>query len=125
MSTQFAGRITPVMQRILDALNEHGDMDSHDLAEAACTCYNTLSGGGYLKKMECLGLVRIAKWKRNSPGAPTPIYSASDGESVKPPPAYSCSKRTKRWRQKIGYRGDEWARRQALKTLATITRRHA
>lgn len=121
MTTQFSDRITPVMRRVLNALTEHGDMDAADLADAACTCHNTLSGGGYLRRMLDLGIIRIAKWERNAPGAPTPIYSASLGVSVKPPRVYSRSERTKRWRVKVGYRSAEYARRQALKELARIT----
>ena len=120
MSTQFSGRITPVMQRVLDALARDGDMDAEDLAAAACTCHNTLSGGGYLKKMLDLKLIRVSAWKRNAPGAPTPIYSISEGESIKPPRAYSRVERTRRWRVKVGYRSAEYARRQALKELVRI-----
>lgn len=119
-STHFKGRITPVMQRVLDALDRDGDMDAEDLAAAACTCHNTLSGGGYLRKMLAMELIRVSRWKRNAPGAPTPIYSTSAGKSVNPPRAYKASERTKRWRVKVGYRSAEYARRQALKDLVRI-----
>mgnify|MGYP000055866185 CR=1 FL=1 len=121
MSTHFNGRVTPIMQRILDALKDSGDMDIGDLADAACTCRNTLSGGGYLRKMLDLKLIRVSKWERNAPGAPTPIYSITPGNSIKPPRVYSASERTKRWRVKVGYRGAEYARRQALRELLRIT----
>lgn len=121
MSTQFSGRITPVMQRVLDALARDGDMEAEALADASCTCHNTLSGGGYLRKMLAMELIRVSGWKRNAPGAPTPIYSVTPGKSVKPPRVYSRSERTKRWRVKVGYRSAEYARRQALKELVRIT----
>ena len=121
MSTQFSDRITPIMRRILAALNEHGDMDAADLADAACTCRNTLSGGGYLRKMLELDLIRVSAWRRNAPGAPTPIYSVTPGKSAKPPRSYSASERTKRWRVKTCYRSAEYARRQALAELVRIT----
>lgn len=121
MSTKFSCRITPVMRRILAALTEHGDMDAIDLADAACTCRNTLSGGGYLRKMLDIELIRVSRWKRNAPGAPTPIYSVTPGKSVNPPRVYTRSERTKRWRVKVGYRSAEYGRRQALKELARIT----
>lgn len=121
MSTQFSDRITPVMQRIIDALAQHGDMDAADLADAACTCHNTLSGGGYLRKMVERELIRVARWQRNAPGAPTPIYSVTPGKSAKPPRSYSASERTKRWRVKTCYRSAEYARRQALAELVRIT----
>lgn len=125
MSTQFGTRVTPVMRRVMDALAAHGDMDAESLAEVSCTCHNTLSGGGYLRRMLALNLIRVSKWRRNAPGAPTPIYSVTRGVSVKPPRAYSRSERTKRWRMKVGYRGTEYARRQSLKLLVEITRRKA
>ena len=125
MSTKFSNRITPVMQRIIDALSEHGDMDAYDLADAACTCHNSLSGGGYLKKMLERKLIRVVKWQRNAPGVPTPIYSVTPGASIKPPRTYSASERTKRWRVKVGYRSAEYARRNALKELVSITGRRA
>ena len=114
-------RITPVMQRVLDALNRDGDMDAHDLADAACTCGNYLSGGGLLRKMMELKLIRVSKYRRNNPGAPTPIYSTTPGESAKPPRVYSTSERTRRWRVKVGYRSAEYMQRIALKQLARIT----
>lgn len=123
MSTQFSQRgpylcVTVVMTRILNALSSH-DMEPEELADAAITCHATLSGGGYLRKLEAAGLIRVAKWKRNSPGAPTPIYSRSPGKSVRPPPVYSNSERTRRWKRKVGYGSAEHARRKALKDLVT------
>lgn len=117
MTTQFNGRITPVMQRCLDALSRCGKMDAAELAEAACTCHNTLSGGGYLKKMQALGLIRIAAWRRNAPGAPTPIFGLGNAPAAKVPQFYTPAQRTRRWRQKVGYRTPEWETRQALKRL--------
>ncbi len=121
MSTQFSGRITPVMQRVLDALARDGDMEAEELAEASCTCHNTLSGGGYLRKMLAMELIRVSGWKRNAPGAPTPIYSTSEGKSVNPPRAYSRVERTRRWKKKVAYGSPEWARRQSLKQLVMVT----
>lgn len=121
MTAQFSGRVTPVMRRVIAALDREGDMDANDLAEAACTSRNTLCSGGYLRKMLELELIRISRWMRNAPGAPTPVYSVSPGESVKPPKAYPPSVRSKRWRQKVGYRSEEYARGEALKKLARIT----
>ena len=121
MTTQFNGRITPVMQRILDALERDGDMDAHDLADAACTCHNSLSGGGYLRKLITLGFIRVSAYRRNYPGAPTPIYSITEGDPATPPKRFSCAKRTKRWRQKVGYRSAEYRQRQTMKELVRIT----
>lgn len=113
--------MTPIMQRIIAALTERGDMSAHELAEAACTCHNTLSGGGYLRKMLDTNLIRVSKWERNAPGAPTPIYSVTPGKSVNPPRVYTRSERTKRWRVKVGYRSAEYRRGQSLKELVRIT----
>lgn len=125
MTTQFSTRVTPVMQRIIDALERDGDMDAFDLAEAACTCHNSLSGGGYLRKLLERGLIRVASWRRNNPGAPTPIYSVTPGAPAKKPPVYSRSTRTKRWKQKSGYGTPSYEHRQALKALINITRSKA
>lgn len=121
MTTQFSGRITPVMRRVIDALERDGDMDVKELADAACTSLNTLSNGGYLRKMLEMKLIRVSKYLRNSPGAATPIYSTSPGVSAKPPRVYSRSERTKRWRVKAGYRSAEYRRGQSLKELVRIT----
>jgi hypothetical protein len=100
-------------------------MDAQDLADAACSCVNSLSGGGYLRNMINRGLIRVSAWRRNNPGAPTPIYSVSPGKPAKKPPTYTRSERTKRWKQKVGYRSPEYERRRALKELINITRKKA
>lgn len=120
MSTTFSGRITTVMARILAALEERGDMTAHDLAEAACTCVNSLSGGGYLRRMRALGMIRVASWQRNAPGAPTPVYSLSPGADAKPPRPYTNSQRTKRWKIKTGYKSSSWETARALERLAGV-----
>lgn len=120
VGTEFNGRPTPVMLRIVAALERCGKLDAHELAGEACTCHNSLSGGGNLKKMQEMGLIHVAAWRRNSPGAPTPLFCAGPGAPAKPPRAYKPAERTKRWRQKVGYRTPEWETRQALKQLVNL-----
>lgn len=130
MSTQFSHRdgilcVTPVLGRVLDALREHGDMEPDDLAEAAHTCCATLLGGGYLRRLVEFCLIRVSKWRRNTTGGPTPIYSVTPGASVSRPRKFTRSERTQRWAKKNAYQGDAWQRRQSLKLLVEITRRKA
>lgn len=115
--------LTPLMRRIVHALEREGDMDARELADAACTCYDTLSGGGYLRKMLSQELIRVSGWRRNYPGAATPIYSVTPGKSAQKPPPISRSERARRWRKRVGYYSAEYRRRVALRELVKIMSR--
>lgn len=128
MSTQFSHRngvlcVTPVLGRVLDALREHGDMEPDDIAEAAHTCCATILGGGYLRKLVEFGLIRVSKWRRNTTGGPTPIYSATPGKSASKPRAFTHSERTRRWAAKTAHKSAAWHHRKNLGALVKITGR--
>lgn len=106
-------KLTPSLRRILRALDEHGDMEAPEIAEAACVGVNTLSGGGYLTKLLTMELIRVSRWERADKCGPfRPVYSTSPGESEKKPAVYTAAQKTKRWRKKVGYLSPEWKSRQ-------------
>ena len=96
--------MTPVQRRIMLALDTIGDMDAHDLAEAACCSFKTLTGGQYLKRMVEDGLIRVAKYQRATRSGPAvPIYSVTPGPNAKRPRPYTDAEKAKRWKQRTGY----------------------
>lgn len=116
---------TPVMRRILAALDKHGDMDARDLAEAACCSHETLTGGGYLLHMIWCGAIRVIKYQRQlgSSGPAIPIYSSTPGPNAKRPRPLTAAQKCKRWRKRSKYRSPEYqASQQARHSLNQLLR---
>lgn len=114
--------ITPVMRRILSALDQHGDMDANDIAESACCSYETLTGGSYLRKMVDAELIRIVKYERALRSGPAvPIYSVTPGRNASRPKPYSDAEKCRRWRNRVGYGSSRWHNGKALAALVRIT----
>ena len=113
--------LSPVMRRILAALEEHGDMDTEELAEATCASVGTLRDGGYMRHLLGLELVRVSRWVRSSAGPAAPVYSITPGKSAVKPKPYTTAEKNRRWKRKVGYRNQQWRQSKALKELARIS----
>jgi predicted ArsR family transcriptional regulator len=111
------------MRRVMIALDEHGDMSAKELAEVAHVSERTLVSSGVLTALRESGLIRVSDWQRNFPGSPTPIYSFTPGNNKPKPKPYSCDETWKRWRERVGYYGNEYQQRQkARKSLEQLLR---
>lgn len=117
-------KLTPSLRRILNALDQHGDMEACEIATTAHVGENTLSGGGYMTKLLVMGLVRVSRWERADKSGPfRPVYSVTHGESVPKPAALKPSERCRRWRKKVGYRSAQWhSRQQARHSMNELLR---
>lgn len=113
--------MTPVQKRILSALEKHGDMMVDEIAEAACCSVETLTGGGYMRKLVQMELVRVARWVRSSTGPAAPVYSIKPGKSAERPRPYTDAEKSRRWRRRAGYRSAEWKTRKTMEQLVRIT----
>lgn len=110
--------LTPSMRRILRALDQHGDMEADEIAERACVALSTLSGGGYLTKLLMLGMVRVSHWRRQDRSGPfIPTYSVTPGDSKPKPRPYSAAEKSRRWKQKVGYKSKSYMARKRIDTL--------
>lgn len=115
-------KLTPSLRRILTALEQHGDMEADEIAERACVAPSTLSGGGYLTKLLTLELIRVSKWRRQDfSGPPVPTYSVTPGESKPKPKPYTAAQKSRRWKQRVGYRSAEYMARKRVDQLLRIT----
>jgi predicted ArsR family transcriptional regulator len=94
------------------ALDEHGDMSAREIAEAAHISERTLVSSGVLSALREAGLIRVSDWQRNFPGPPTPIYSFTPGANKRKPKPYSNAEVSKRWKERVGYYGEEYQQRQ-------------
>jgi len=115
--------MTPVMRRILAALDREGDLDAREIAEAAHCSYETLTGGGYLRRMVEAELIRVARYVRSTTSGPAaPIYSVTPGANAKRPKPFTDAEKCKRWRKRAGYRSAAWkAQRSTTKSLSQLT----
>lgn len=115
--------MTPSMRRILRALDEHGDMEPDEIAERAHVALSTLSGGGYLTKLLMLKLVRVSRWRRQDRSGPfVPTYSVTPGDSKPKPRPYTAAEKSRRWKQRVGYKSKAYMARKRLDGLLEAQR---
>jgi predicted ArsR family transcriptional regulator len=118
-------KLTPSMRRVLFALDRHGDMSAREISEVAHISERTLVSSGVLTALREAGLIRISDWQRNFPGSPTPIYSFTPGTNKRKPKPYSNAEVCKRWKESVGYYGEEYQQikkaRESVNHLLRIT----
>jgi predicted ArsR family transcriptional regulator len=118
-------KLTPSMRRVMIALDEHGDMSAQEIAEVTGISDRYLVSSGVLKALREAGLIRVSDWQRNFPGSPTPIYSFTPGANKRKPKPYSEADIAKRWKERVGYYGEEYQQhrkaRQSIDHLLRIT----
>ncbi|WP_157272440.1 hypothetical protein [Azonexus hydrophilus] len=71
--------LSPAMRRILALLQSRSPLSAKEISQHAFVAAKTLEGGGYLKKMKAMGLIRVEGWAKNHNGFTTPIYAAGAG----------------------------------------------
>jgi len=84
--------ISPAMQRILGLLASRTPLSAKEIAEHAFVALSTLAGGGYLKTMKSMGLIRVDGWAKNSNGFTTPLYARGGGPDC-PRPRFAAADR--------------------------------
>lgn len=71
--------LSPAMQRIIDLLRIRSPLSPGDIALQAFIARTTLDGGGYLRKLKQMGLIRVDGWLKNHNGFTTPLYALGAG----------------------------------------------
>lgn len=94
---------SPIMQRIVSALERCGQLSRDEIAEEAYCSPATLRTKDYMSKLVSEGLVHISSWRRNSPGRASPIYAAGRGVNAKKPRKITSAERTKAWKKRTQY----------------------
>lgn len=84
--------LTPAMRRIIALLNLRTPLSPKEIARDAFIALTTLEGGGYLKKMKSLGLIRVQGWLKNHNGFTTPLYAVGPGPDC-PRPKFQAKDR--------------------------------
>lgn len=92
-------RLSPGMQRLLDAIEEFGPIDYRQAAEIAALSIHTVKNSGYLEILIAQRKIHIAEWRRRRQGAMYPLYEGGAGKSAPRPQALSGAERLKRYRQ--------------------------
>lgn len=92
--------LSPAMQRILSVLQSRGLLSAKEIAQHAFVALTTLEGGGYLKKMKQMGLIRVEGWLKNQNGFTTPTYALGSGLDC-PRPKFVAKDRDSRGMAKI------------------------
>lgn len=99
MKGKFTGRITPIMRKIMSALDEDGDMTADDLAEQIEVSVSYIRQYGIAPLREA-GLIRIASWIRCIRGGHSRVFSLSDGNDAPKPKRLPWSVTNRRWRER-------------------------
>lgn len=94
------GVLSPAMRRILAVLQARSLLSAREIAQHAFVALTTLEGGGYLKKMKQMGLIRVEGWLKNHNGFTTPTYSLGAGADC-PRPKFIAQDRDSRGLAKI------------------------
>lgn len=93
---------TPTMQRILAALERHGDLDAESLSIEACVSIHTLAGGGYLKRLVEAREIHVVAYRRNASGPFIPVYRRGYGKPAKKPRPFTNAQKLRRSRARLG-----------------------
>ena len=83
---------SPAMQRVVALLKIRGSLSVAEIARDAYISETSLTGGGYLKRLQQARLVYISGWRKNSNGFTTPQYSAGDEDDF-PRPGFEARDR--------------------------------
>lgn len=97
---ESAASLSPAMQRIVSLLHAKTPLSPKEIARDAFIALSTLEGGGYLRKMKVLGLIRIEGWLKNHNGFTTPLYALGRGPDC-PRPKFASIDRDSRGMAKI------------------------
>lgn len=97
---ETAASLSPAMQRIVSLLQAKTPLSPKEIARDAFIALTTLEGGGYLRKMKDLGLIRIEGWLKNHNGFTTPLYALGQGADC-PRPKFASIDRDSRGMAKI------------------------
>lgn len=88
----LAPSLSPAMRRILALLESRSPLSAKEISQHAFVAVKTLEGGGYLRKMKAMGLIRVEGWAKNHNGFTTPIYAAGTGRDC-PRPKFQAKDR--------------------------------
>ena len=83
---------SPAMLRIVALLQERGSLAAAEIARSAYVSAKSLTGGGYLRKLQQARLIFISGWRKNCNGFTTPLYSAG-AEDDFPRPGFDARDR--------------------------------
>lgn len=84
---------SPACSRIMAALARQGGLTREEISRAAYVSMNTLSGGGYLRRLREQGLIYVSGWRRSASGSfSIPQFSLGAGPDF-PRPTINLSNR--------------------------------
>ena len=122
MKAKFTGSITPIMRRIMSALDEDGDMSAEDLAEQLEVSTSYIRQYG-IAPLRDAGMIRIASWIRCRRGDHMRVFSLSAGKDAPKPKRLPWSVTNRRWRER--HAAGITLARNSLSLLVNITGRRA
>ena len=96
---RFTGTITPIMRRVMTALDEDGDMTAEDLADQLEVSVSYVRQYGIYPLREA-ELIRVESWIRGARGCPMRVFSLSEGKDAPKPKRLPWSVTNRRWRER-------------------------
>ena len=85
INPRSANRITPALERVLQALACQSNMAVVDIAAQAFVGVSTLACGGYIRALKARGLIHVSGWRKVRGRFSTPLYSVGDKPDVARP----------------------------------------
>lgn len=113
--------IHPNRRRVLEALERGIPLSMKEIGEIACVSPRCVRE--YLRELKSEGKARIAEWRDNSPGSPTPLWVLGTGEDAEKPVPVTEAERRRRDRAKDGVKELEAARKRAKRHMRRLGER--
>jgi hypothetical protein len=89
----------PLMDRIVEALKQRGEMTYREIADAIGTTANTLKNGKHLEALVAQKRIHIIEWRRRRSGSLTPVYFHGEWENAKKPKRLTSAEKSRRDRR--------------------------
>lgn len=93
-------KLSPGMQRIVEAIASTGPMTYKSVAKPAGLSPVTIKNARYMERLEAMGKLHIAGWQRNRRGPMCPIYDVGAGPRIVAPIPFSSKEKSQRYRAK-------------------------
>lgn len=99
-------KLTRGQKLVLEALQEYGPLDPHQIAERTGYAYRTLYNAkdDYLPGLLALKLIHVKSWapQRGHGGAPVPTYAAGPGRNAPKPAPLKTTDKSRKYRETTG-----------------------
>ena len=94
-------RDAPGMHKILEVLEQFGNLTYREIAQFSDLSLNTVKNSGFLDALVIQERIHVGEWRRSRKGPMSPVYFYGPGASVGKPQALSGAEKCRRHRKRV------------------------